>query len=296
MIKAASLATEINLLHFSQSLKSQGIFHRISEESGQQIIWVEGEQQVALVRGALDCWSFEERNASPIRDSAKLEVKRTLVMGLYNVLRAYVHSPVSMAMIAACVVVAVFSSLGTQPQRVAFLFYPLLDTSGFTALLISIDSVSELLRSFSPMLLHFGELHLVFNMLWLWYFGRQLESTHPRWLFVVLILLCSFTANTTQYLYSGYNNFGGMSGVVYGLLGYTWIIHKFMPGSQLLISSGMFVVFVIALILMEITASSWIASAAHVGGLISGLLFGILVLLTCRFVLGRSAITKSGPV
>ncbi len=293
MIKAASLTTEINLLRVSQFLTSQGIFHRINEESGQQIIWVEGEQQVALVREALDACPFEETNPGPIGDNSNVEGKRTRVAGLYNVLRAYARSPVSMSMIAACVIVAVFSSLGTQPQRVAFLFYPLLDTSGFTALLISIDSASELLRSFSPMLLHFGELHLVFNMLWLWYFGRQLESSHPRWLFVVLILLCSFMGNTTQYLYSGYNNFGGMSGVVYGLLGYTWIIHKFMPGSRLLINNSMFMVFVIALILMEITASSWIATAAHVGGLISGLLFGILVLLSYRFVLGRSVIAKN---
>jgi GlpG protein len=188
--------------------------------------------------------------------------------------------------------VAVVSSLGSQPQRVAYLFFPLLSTAGPADLLMSIDSAGDLLRSFTPMLLHFGELHLVFNMVWLWYFGRQLESIHPRWLFVCLILSCSFVGNVTQYLYGGSNNFGGMSGVIYGLVGYTWLIHSFMPRSNLLISNNMFVVFVIALIVMELVASSWIASAAHVGGLISGLVFGVMVVMVYRFILNQTVINK----
>ena len=49
MIKAASLPIEVNLLRFSQFLQSQGIAHRINEESGQQVIWVEGAQEAAVV-------------------------------------------------------------------------------------------------------------------------------------------------------------------------------------------------------------------------------------------------------
>lgn len=209
-----------------------------------------------------------------------------------TLLAAFTRSPVSLSLVTVCLLVALISVLGTQTQRVAFLFYPLLDSSGLIALLSSINTVAELLRSFAPMLLHFGELHLVFNMLWLWYFGRQLEPTHPRWLFIVLILLCSFTGNTAQYLSGGYSNFGGMSGVIYGLLAYTWIIHKFMPRNNLLINSQMFVVFLIALVVMEVLDSSWIATAAHIGGLISGLVFGVSVVFFYRMVLGRSAIEK----
>ena len=64
------------------------------------------------------------------------------------------------------------------------------------------------------MFLHFGELHLVFNMLWMWYFGKQLEGSLPAWLFLSSIILISVISNTVQYLVSGYNNFGGMSGVI----------------------------------------------------------------------------------
>lgn len=290
MIRAASLAIELNLLRFSRFIQSQGIPHRISEESGEQVIWVEDQVQAEFVQELLENWSFDEAECGDREPQAySLKYKGKI---LSNSLSVFTQSPVSISLIVLCILVAVVSSLGSQPQRVAYLFFPLLSTAGLADLLMSIASVGDLFRSFTPMLLHFGELHLVFNMVWLWYFGRQLEGTHPRWLFVCLILGCSFVGNVTQYLYSGYNNFGGMSGVVYGLVGYTWLIHHFMPRSNLLITSNVFVVFVIALIVMELVASSWIASAAHVGGLISGLVFGVMVVMVYRFVLKQTVINK----
>ena len=63
-----------------------------------------------------------------------------------------------------------------------------------------------------------------------------------------------------------------------------------MPRSNLLINNKMFVVFVIALVAMEFVASSLIASAAHLGGLVAGLVAGVVVVGLYRFVLGRAAI------
>jgi len=130
-------------------------------------------------------------------------------------------------------------------------------------------------------------------MLWLWYFGKQLEAIQPTWVFLLLIILTSFISNTTQYLAIDYNNFGGMSGVVYGLVGYTWAIHTFMPRSYLLLNNSMFVFFIVMLVLMEIIASSWIATAAHVGGLLSGLLLGVAVVFYYRLILKRQFIGRS---
>ena len=290
MIRAASLPIEVNLLRFIRFLQSQGIAHRINEESGQQVIWVDGDQQATLVREALANWPFDEDSSLGRPVAYNLTSLFSPIAFLRKLIQVFMRAPVSFGLILACLLVALLSLLGTQPQRVAILFYPVLDSSGLLPLLASIDSPVAILRSLSPMLLHFGELHLVFNMMWLWYFGRQLESAQPRWLFIVLILFCSFVGNTAQYLTSGYNNFGGMSGVVYGLVGYTWIVHSFMPRSNLLINNKMFVVFVIALVAMEFVASSLIASAAHLGGLVAGLVAGVVVVGLYRFALGRAAI------
>tara|TARA_B110000858_G_scaffold196728_1_gene256230 strand:+ start:5887 stop:6768 length:882 start_codon:yes stop_codon:yes gene_type:complete len=292
MIRAASLSIEVNLLRFSRFMQSQGIDHRINEESGQQVIWVEAEPQAILVREALAGWPFDEDTSLESHVANKSLPLFSPAGLIRKLIQAFLQAPVSFSLILLCLLVALLSLLGAQPQDVAMLFYPVLDASGLIPLLASIDSPAKMLRSLTPMLLHFGELHLVFNMMWLWYFGRQLEGVQPRYLFIVVIIFCSFVGNTAQYLTSGYNNFGGMSGVVYGLVGYAWIVHSYMPRSHLLINNKMFVVFVIALIAMEVVASSWIASAAHLGGLVAGLVLGVGAVVFYRFALGREAITR----
>lgn len=283
------------MLAFSQFLHGQGIPHRINEESGQQVIWVEDEATASIVAQALSRWSDTHdthADNSIAGSSAQSLSSAGLEKYLAVILRQFLLSPVTFSLFAFCLLVAAISSLGRFPDRVEWLFFPLIDSGSLLGLLADIRSPVIFLKTLTPMFLHFGELHLVFNMLWLWYFGKQLEALQPRWQFVVLILVTSFASNTLQYLYTGYNNFGGMSGVVYGLVGFTWIVHSMMPVSRLMIRNSMFGFFVVALVLMELFAGSWIASAAHVGGLISGLLLGLATVLYYRLILKQDAIHK----
>ena len=287
MIKAASLPIDDDLLAFSQTLAQIGVRHRIIEESGYQVIWVDSERESRMVREALTRWRELERE-----HGAREPARQALFPSgnLANAARREARlCPVTIALMLACIVVAAYTRLGAQAWRLDFLFYPLLETGSLGALLADIANPALLLRTLAPMLLHFGELHLVFNMLWLWYFGRQLEPWRPRWLYPTVIVLTSFIANTAQYLLGGGNNFGGMSGVVYGLLGFAWITQKLLPGARPILSDQMFLVFVIMLVAMEVLASSWIATAAHIGGLLAGLFLGIVV----AFV-GRAGWRSSG--
>lgn len=294
MIEAASLDISVDLSGFSEVLRRQGLPHRISEESGQQVIYVDSDAAATYVREALSQW----QRSPELHAAATAPGGRARVGGRAMSARALVvlrTSPITLVLIGACLLVAAVSSLGGRADRVDFLFYPLLNSQNLLALLGDIGSLPEALRTLTPMLLHFGELHLIFNMLWLWYFGRQLETIQPGWVLLGLVILTSFTANTTQYLTVQYNNFGGMSGVVYGLVGYAWVIHNFMPRSHLMLNNSMFVFFVIALILMEMVAGSWIATAAHVGGLVSGLVLGLGVVLYYRLILKRSVVGRPDP-
>tara|TARA_B110000438_G_scaffold280179_1_gene305199 strand:+ start:468 stop:1355 length:888 start_codon:yes stop_codon:yes gene_type:complete len=294
MIKAASLPIDVNLLGLIERLKHQGLSHRINEESGNQIIWANSETDAILIHEILAKW--ETQIADERKSSESAIKRRSPVAGmlLNGVIRFFLSNllanPITIILISCCLLVAAFSLFGTNTYKVEFLFFPPISTVGFASLLNDIDSISVFVRTLMPMFLHFGELHLIFNMLWLWYFGKQLEPIHPAWLFVSIIVVTSFASNVTQYLYTGYNNFGGMSGVVYGLLGYTWLVHQFMPRTKLVIENQMFVVFVVLLVAMEILAGSWIASAAHVGGLISGLILGVAVVIVYRFLLKRDCI------
>lgn len=280
MIRAASLSLGLNLANLSHFLQASGVPHRIAEESGQQVIWVDGEAEADLVQRVLQQWNFAQE---PVLVSTALppHIGRKFANAA---LRAFIESPVSLCLILLCILVAVISELGARPDRVVQLFYPRVASDSLLALLAGLASLGNLLRSLTPMFLHFGELHLIFNMLWLWYLGRQLEPIHRWWVFLLLVLITDFAGNTTQYLYSQMNNFGGMSGVIYGLIGYTWIVHIGMPHSRLQLNNSTFVVFVVALVLMEVLASSWIASAAHVGGLVMGLLLGVGMVVYYRWI------------
>ncbi len=273
-IKAASLPIGEDLLSFSRILSRTGVRHRIIEESGFQVIRVESEQDSRLVREALAQWREMAAGNPPPSPAPQPLVRPSRWLGAVQ--REVRLCPITIALMLACVLVAALTRLGMEAWRLPFLFYPPLASGSLPALLGEIANPVLLLRALAPMLLHFGELHLVFNMLWLWYFGRQLEPRRPRWLYPAVIVLTSFTANTAQYLLGGGNNFGGMSGVVYGLLGFAWIMQKMLPGGRPILSDQMFLIFVIMLVAMEVLASSWIASAAHLGGLLAGLFLGMV--------------------
>lgn len=292
MIKATTVDINVNLKAFSQQLYCQGLMHRISEESGQQVLYASNENEAIKLRQALREWMQQPVDVRSAENTLTLQNPRPSAMPYSgNWARRFywtmLASPVTWLLIMVSLLVAAISGLGANLRPVQDLFYPLLPTSGLLPLLTGIDGIGNWLRTLTPMFLHFGELHLVFNMLWLWFFGQQLEARQSKSLFLLLVLLTAFVSNSAQYMVQGSNNFGGMSGVVYGLVGYAWIIHFFMPQSRLMITNSMFSVFIIALVAMEILASSWIATTAHAMGLLTGLVFGLLKVLVYRLVPGR---------
>ena len=81
-----------------------------------------------------------------------------------------------------------------------------------------------------------SRLHAVLERLgpgwWLRDLGSMIEERQSTRRLALLVFTISAASNLAQYLVSG-PRFGGMSGVVYGLLGYIWIRGKFDPSSGL---------------------------------------------------------------
>jgi GlpG protein len=128
-------------------------------------------------------------------------------------------------------------------------------------------------RWFTPMLLHFSLTHLVFNLAWWLYLGRQFEQQlGGRWL-LLLTLTVAFISNAAQLVMVN-PQFGGMSGVVYGLFGYFWLAGLINPAQRLHISSGL-AGFMLLWLLLGFFDVLWISMAnwAHLAGLLSGLLW-----------------------
>ena len=175
------------------------------------------------------------------------------------------RSPITLLLIIASVIGAIIVEFNYPP----------------TSLLYAGIEQGQYYRLISPIFLHFGLLHLVFNCLWLSMLGFRIEAIEGSFHLLILVIICGIVSNMVQYNWSGSVNFGGMSGVIYALLGYVWIKHKVAPHNFPALPQGLMGFMVGWLVLcmtgiLEVTLGMAIANAAHLGGLIIGLILGLV--------------------
>ncbi len=149
----------------------------------------------------------------------------------------------------------------------------------------------EYWRLITPIFLHFGLVHLIFNCLWLSMLGSRIEQLTSSIHLILLVLLSGIISNMAQFVWSGTVYFGGMSGVVYALLGYIWIKQKIAPHPLLQLPAGI-VGFMIGWLLvcmtgiLDLLLGVGVANAAHLGGLVIGMLLGCIFGLISSFKKG----------
>lgn len=89
----------------------------------------------------------------------------------------------------------------------------------------------EVWRLITPIFIHFGIAHIVFNMMCLHSFGGQIEDRRGTRFFIALVVALAVASNigqaVEQTLRFESGAFGGMSGVCYGLFGYLLVKTKF---------------------------------------------------------------------
>ena len=112
-------------------------------------------------------------------------------------------------------------------------------------------------------------------MLWLKDLGYAIERRHGTLYFFLMILVVGVTSNLGQFLHKG-PSFGGMSGVVFGLLGYIWIRSRFDPRSGLQITKHTVIFMMIWFFLCLSGRIGNIANTAHGVGLVVGMLWGFV--------------------
>jgi GlpG protein len=130
-------------------------------------------------------------------------------------------------------------------------------------------------RLVTPAFLHGGLLHLLFNMLWLYQLGGQIEVQESGRAVAVMVLVFASLCNTAQYLVSG-PLFVGMSGVVYGLLGYIWMMTRFQVGTRYMLSEQTVMFMLLWLGLCLVGIIPYVANTEHVVGLLLGVMWGFV--------------------
>lgn len=144
----------------------------------------------------------------------------------------------------------------------------------------------EIWRLVTPIFLHFGFIHLGFNMYALYSFGGLLESRRGWWWLALFVVISGAASNVAQYLYphafeflaarQASGIFGGMSGVLYAMFGYMWMKTRFDPESSLHLPPDLIAMMLIWLVVCMTGWVGPIANTAHVAGLVVGVIWAVV--------------------
>ena len=263
-----------DLLPLSAVLQQRGVAHRIFEENGQQVLKVGRQEQVGEVVSLYQSWRAGEfrieRVAPPGGSPVQLSMARRLS-------RSGRVVPVTIVLIALSV-----AGFGLFYLRAPMEWLSLLTFTPFSVLDGKIqfqNSSGQYWRFLTPAFLHFGWLHIAFNSLWLWELGSKVERMLGSLNMALLFCTIALISNSAQFAFGGPSLFGGMSGVVYGLLGFCWAGARvqphwqFGPPRSVMIMMVGWLLFCMAGV-VEVLGFGAVANAAHLAGLLSGAILG----------------------
>ena len=267
---------EQDLAAFISLLARLGVPHRVAEQGNEQVLWVADEQIAAQVRELYARAPEGDPNLQPLRPPVA-----STRPGIAAQAR---RSPLTLIVLALTLLVALLTWGGEDYDVVRWLSFVDFQIEGqyiyFGTFAQVVDS-GQWWRLLTPMLLHFGILHLAMNSLWYWELGRRIETRQGALMLLLLTLWFGLAANVAQYLYAGPALFGGLSGVLYGLLGHCWLFQWLAPNAAYRLPRGVLVSMLIWLLIcmagvFELLQFGAIANAAHVGGLVAGCLTGLV--------------------
>ncbi len=283
----------------SDHLESLGMATRLIPQADGCAVWVIHEDHVAQARQELEAFAKNPddpryqsaaRAAQGVRRQAeqldrKYRKNVRDLSGRWDSVN-FQGRPLTVSIIAVCIAVYIATWMGGWGHR---LHDKLLLTS-YTHDERGVPHPNHLRelahgeawRIVTPIFLHsrVNPLHIVFNMGALLVFGTMIEYCRGWRTLAALIFLSAVASNLGQYAYmvNFYPiplPFGGMSGVIYALFGYVWIKSLYEPEQGMRLHPRAVWNMLLWLVLCMTGFIGPIANAAHVVGLVVGVLYGL---------------------
>ncbi len=286
------LVSESRARTFADYLYVQGIENHVEfEKEHGWAVWIPDEDKIEQASGLLTAFQANptdpkyQAQAKPAAHLRAAEEKSEAAYRkkmldrrqLFRPLQAYGFGPLTLVLIFISVAVFFWSGFGNHLQAIHSLFI-----SEYTrAARLPEIRAGQVWRLFTPIFIHYTYLHILFNMLWLWDLGSMIEARQGSLQLALLVLVIAACSNVGQYFYSG-PAFGGMSGVVYGLLGYVWFRGKFDPGSGLFVHPTTVWMMIVWFLLCLSGVIGNVANMVHAIGLGMGVAWGYLSSLRYR--------------
>ena len=282
MLNVVESPPEADLVPLVAWLRFRNVPHRVWEEGGTVRLRVPDDEHAEslLAEGLALLRSGELIEATGTRvsrekrsASAVAEARRTPATAIYVVL-ALLFFPFTAIETRAVGDFTLRWLMIVPIERIdAYLSFPSLEAT---------LRAGEIWRLWTPAFLHFGVLHLLFNLLWLWEFGRRVELGAGAGRLLEALIFIAPVANVVQYAVGDGPRFGGLSGCVFGLLAYLVVAHRLTGRSAFALPVGVVLFLILSLVAFSTGAASafglHVANGAHWGGFLAG-----MVLATIRF-------------
>ena len=140
---------------------------------------------------------------------------------------------------------------------------------------------NEWWRLITPTFLHFSITHLVFNCLWIYILGSRIEKLDGLSIFLFIFIVTGILSNAGQFFWTQQYLFGGLSGAVYGLLGYCFIIELDGRHGRYGLPEALYLFMFIWLLVGFTGVLSFfgfgnVANTAQLVGMIAGFIIGLI--------------------
>lgn len=289
--------SEANAAAFSDYLLVEGIGNEIEQDKEGWAVWIHSEDEWRRAKEILS--SFLANPADPhfsdqagkgrqLRQQATAEVEggEAQIQDRQAVLRParpYSIGPLTMVIVALCIVIAVLTWSGHTERIYRELLMTKItvvdgNLSNPAADLSEIRN-GEFWRLLTPAFVHTNVLHLLFNMLWLLDLGSMIESRLGSGRLGLKIILFGVLSNLAQFFWMESGAFCGLSGVNYGLFGYMWVRGRLDPRSGLYLHPLTVAMMVLWFFVCLTGKIPNVANMGHAAGFGLGILWGYLASL-----------------
>lgn len=140
----------------------------------------------------------------------------------------------------------------------------------FGAKVNALINEGEWWRFITPIFIHIGLMHLLFNSFALYIFGPTAEWLFGRFRFVLFYILTGVGGNVASYLFNPFSISAGASGAIYGLFG--MYVYLYLRARRFVDPDTGKGILVLVAINLVVSLGQGIDLAAHLGGLVSGFL------------------------
>jgi GlpG protein len=289
LLTTVSDENQANVL--GDALYADGVVTTLKEtRDGSFAVWVHDEEQMERARAFLNGFDPEASRFAEMAKKARakrkqeaksdeqLRVRTEKIRRQIEAKQNMRIGPVTTGLIAICVLVFLLTDKGNDPSMLRyFTFVPLVQAGNrFVFGDVSAIWQGQPWRLFTPMFIHFGFMHILFNMWWLKDLGTAIERVFSSRYLLTFVLLTAAFSHVLEYVVSGPTSFGGMSGVVYALFAFIWIRGRFDPSFPYRMPQQL-VTFM--LIWLALGFTGWvgpIANWVHTGGLAAGAAWGLV--------------------